>query len=83
MLCRNRIVKTLPILLVTLLFALVATHRTLRAAEPEFALIVRNEEGRETRMSMDDFAKFPRVNVRARTKEVKRRSGKEARCMRF
>lgn len=70
---RKDIVEVLPILLLTLLLTLVATHHALRAAEPEFALIVRNEEGRETRMSMGEFAKFPRVNVRAKDEK-----GKEA-----
>jgi len=70
---RKRIDEFLPILLVTFLLALVPTHHTARAAEPEFTLIVRNEEGRETRVSLGELAKLPRVSVRAKDEK-----GKEA-----
>lgn len=70
--CRRKsLTEILPIPLVTLSFALVDFHRAAGGAEPEFALIVRNEEGRETRMSMGEIAKLPRVSVRAKDEKGK------------
>jgi len=68
---RKSIAEIVPIVLVTLSFALIDFHHTARGAESEFALIVRSEEGRETRMSMAEIAKLPRVNVRAKDEKGK------------
>lgn len=68
---RKTIAEILPILLVTLAFALADFHGAARGAEPEFALVVRSEQGRETRMSMGEIAKLPRVSVRAKDEKGK------------
>ncbi len=66
MCCRKCIVEFLPVLLVTLLLVLLDFHDAARGAEPEPALIVRNEEGRETKLTSSELAKLSRVSVRAK-----------------
>ena len=79
--CRKCIAEFLAVFVVALLFMLVDFHDMARGAEPETALIVRNEEGRETKLTLGELAKLPQVSVRA--KRITRRYGKEPRCMRF
>ena len=64
--CRKCIVEFLPVLLVTFLLARVGFHDAASAAEPEPALIVRNVEGRETKLTLSELAKLSRVTVRAK-----------------
>jgi hypothetical protein len=73
MFVRKSIAESFPIFLLTLSFALVDGHYAARGAEPEFALIVRDEQGRETRVSMGEIVKLPRASVRAKDEK-----GKEA-----
>lgn len=68
---RKSIAEIFSILLVTLSFALVFFHHTARGAEPESALVVRTEEGREFRMSLGEIAKLPRVSVLAKDEKGK------------
>jgi hypothetical protein len=70
---RKCFAKIFSIILVALSLALLDFYTPARGGEPEFALIVRNQEGRETRLSMGEIAKFPRVSVRAKDEK-----GKEA-----
>ncbi len=63
---RKSIAGIFPIFLLTLAFAFPDWCHTAWAAEPDFALVVRGEEGREIRLSMGEIAKLPRVSVRAK-----------------
>jgi len=64
--CRKCIAEFLPVFVGALLLTLVDFHDMARGAEPETALIVRNEEGRETKLTLSQLAKLPQVSVRAK-----------------
>jgi hypothetical protein len=68
---RKSSVEIVLSLLLTFSFALVDWCHAALAAEPDFALVVHREEGRETRMSMSEIAKLPRVSVRAKDEKGK------------
>jgi hypothetical protein len=65
---RKTIAKILQLLLLILSFVQVEFRRAAHGAEPEFALIVRSEDGQETRMSMGDIANLPCERSRQRRK---------------
>ena len=54
-------------------FCLVRGHlaQSVRAAEPDFALIVRSVDGRETKMSLSEITRLPRMSVRAKDEKGK------------
>src|SRR4029077_7743335 len=54
-------------------FCLVRGHlaQPARAAEPDFALIVRNVDGRDTKMSLSEITRLPRMSVRAKDEKGK------------
>jgi len=41
------------------------------AAQAEFALLVRGDQGQETKFSLNDIARLPRVSIRARDEQGK------------
>lgn len=48
-----------------------ADRRSISAAQPGFELIVRSEEGKETRMSLSEIAKLPRTRIQAKDEKGK------------
>lgn len=68
---RKSIAGIFPIFLLTLAFAFPDWCHTAWAAEPDFALVVRGEEGREIRMSLSEMARLPRFSVRAKDEKGK------------
>jgi hypothetical protein len=81
--CRNTLAEIFAVLLVTLSLALVDCYPEALGAEPEVALTVRNEEGRESKVtgvssqSSRASASEPKMN------RVKSRYGRELPSMRF
>lgn len=57
---RNEISKTFVIVVLGISFMHSIWRDETRAGETQFALIVRGEEGRETRLSLSEIGKLPR-----------------------
>lgn len=69
--CRKSGANIYLIMVLALLITSADRRSTISAAEPEFALVVRSEEGRETRMSLSEIAKLPRTRVQAKDEKGK------------
>lgn len=68
---RKSIAVIVPVLVVMFLLAMVSIPHAAHGSDPEFALIVRSEEGRETKVSMGEIAKLPRASVWAKDEKGK------------
>jgi hypothetical protein len=69
--CRKSGANIYLIIVMALLFTSADQRSTISAAEPGFELIVRSEEGRETRMSLSEIAKLPRTRTQAKDEKGK------------
>lgn len=69
--CRKSGANIYLIIVLALLITSADRRSMISAAEPGFALVVRSEEGRETRMSLGEIAKLPRTRIQAKDEKGK------------
>ena len=69
--CRKSGANIYLIIVLALLITSADRRSMISAAEPGFALVVRSEEGRETRMSLGEIAKVPRTRIQAKDEKGK------------
>ena len=69
--CRKSGANIYLIIVLAVVITSVDRRSMISAAEPGFALVVRSEEGRETRMNLGEIAKLPRTRIQAKDEKGK------------